>query len=118
MHTPVDASRKSSLSARGAEADSEKKDLNDIEHIEELGGVTSAYDDSIEDAPPSRAVWLITFTVAMGGFLFGKQHCFNAVLIRLLNIPLKVTTRVTSPPFLLPLAVTLAMSSPQRKRSL
>lgn len=29
------------------------------------------FDDSIEDTEPSRAVWLITFTVAMGGFLFG-----------------------------------------------
>lgn len=54
------------------EPDFDKKDLNDAEHIEELAGL-DAYDDSIEDAPPSRAVWLITFTVAMGGFLFGEH---------------------------------------------
>lgn len=28
--------------------------------------------DSIEDTRPSKRVWLITVTVAMGGFLFGK----------------------------------------------
>ena len=108
MHaaSSVEASRKSSLSAQGPEADSEKKDLNDIEHVEELAGVTSDYDDSIEDAPPSRAVWLITFTVAMGGFLFGKQQYFDAVLDQTPEHPHKVTTPVTSQPFLSPLAVT------------
>ncbi len=39
-------------------------------HLEDLN--EGAYDDSIEDTAPSRAVWLITFTVAMGGFLFGE----------------------------------------------
>lgn len=42
-------------------------------HVEQSDGVqVPSYDDSIEDTEPSRAVWLITFTVAMGGFLFGK----------------------------------------------
>ncbi|KAL3952480.1 hypothetical protein ACCO45_012423 [Purpureocillium lilacinum] len=41
-----------------------------------------AYDDSIEDTAPSRAVWLITFTVAMGGFLFGYDTGYiSAVLV-------------------------------------
>lgn len=39
-------------------------------HVEQTQPVD--FDDSIEDTEPSRAVWLITFTVAMGGFLFGK----------------------------------------------
>ncbi|KAK7755446.1 hypothetical protein SLS62_002674 [Diatrype stigma] len=30
------------------------------------------FDNSIDDTKPSRAVWMIVFTVAMGGFLFGK----------------------------------------------
>lgn len=35
------------------------------------------FDDSIEETTPSKAVWLITFTVAMGGFLFGMSfHLF------------------------------------------
>lgn len=42
-------------------------------HVEQSDGVqVPSYDDSIEDTEPSGAVWLITFTVAMGGFLFGK----------------------------------------------
>ncbi|UNI15407.1 hypothetical protein JDV02_001942 [Purpureocillium takamizusanense] len=42
----------------------------------------AAYDDSIEDTAPSRAVWLITFTVAMGGFLFGYDTGYiSAVLV-------------------------------------
>lgn len=78
MSAPLsqDASRKSSFSATGGDLD--KKDLDNTEHIEELAGVRTEYDDSIEDAPPSRAVWLITFTVAMGGFLFGK-HASGAI---------------------------------------
>jgi hypothetical protein len=44
-------------------------------YIEELdrSSTTSTFDDSIEQTPASRAVWLITFTVAMGGFLFGQS---------------------------------------------
>ncbi|GKT66787.1 myo-inositol transporter [Colletotrichum tofieldiae] len=42
------------------------------------------FDDSIEDTEPSRAVWLITFTVAMGGFLFGYDTgVISAVLVSL-----------------------------------
>ena len=49
---------------------SAKKDS--IEHVEDHEDINAEFDDSIEDTKPSRAVWLITFTVAMGGFLFGK----------------------------------------------
>ncbi|KAL0932921.1 myo-inositol transporter [Colletotrichum truncatum] len=42
------------------------------------------FDDSIEDTEPSKAVWLITFTVAMGGFLFGYDTgVISAVLVSL-----------------------------------
>ncbi|KZL66736.1 myo-inositol transporter [Colletotrichum tofieldiae] len=42
------------------------------------------FDDSIEDTEPSRAVWLIIFTVAMGGFLFGYDTgVISAVLVSL-----------------------------------
>ena len=43
-----------------------------IEHLEESQGTMVDFDDSIEDTKPSRSVWMITFTVAMGGFLFGE----------------------------------------------
>jgi SP family myo-inositol transporter-like MFS transporter 13 len=33
---------------------------------------SSRFDDSIEQTSASKAVWLITFTVSMGGFLFGQ----------------------------------------------
>lgn len=53
-------------------------------HVEQTQHVD--FDDSIEDTEPSRAVWLITFTVAMGGFLFGKSlpssGCRNRVNLR------------------------------------
>lgn len=42
-----------------------------FEHVEQSAHDINQYDDSIEDTKPSNAVWLITFTVAMGGFLFG-----------------------------------------------
>ncbi|CAG9989268.1 unnamed protein product [Clonostachys byssicola] len=42
------------------------------------------FDDSIEETAPSKAVWLITFTVAMGGFLFGYETgVISAVLVTL-----------------------------------
>lgn len=43
------------------------------EHIEEAEHTMVHFDDSIESTAPSKAVWLITFTVAMGGFLFGNS---------------------------------------------
>ncbi|KAL0766359.1 hypothetical protein CaCOL14_010804 [Colletotrichum acutatum] len=51
-------------------------------HVEQTQPVD--FDDSIEDTEPSRAVWLITFTVAMGGFLFGYDTgVISAVLVSL-----------------------------------
>ncbi|KAF4916830.1 Myo-inositol transporter 1 [Colletotrichum viniferum] len=54
-------------------------------HVEQSDGVqVPSYDDSIEDTEPSGAVWLITFTVAMGGFLFGYDTgVISAVLVSL-----------------------------------
>lgn len=65
--------------------DADKKDIDHYgatAHVENLDGssLTKAdaafaeYDDSIEGTEPSRAVWLITFTVATGGFLFGASQ--------------------------------------------
>ncbi|KAM0424894.1 hypothetical protein ACHAPT_009950 [Fusarium lateritium] len=55
-----------------------------IEHVEESQGTMVDFDDSIEDTKPSRSVWLITFTVAMGGFLFGYDTgVISAVLVTL-----------------------------------
>lgn len=53
------------------------KDLDEYEgevsHIDKLDKIDriANYDDSIESTKVSTAVWLITFTVATGGFLFG-----------------------------------------------
>lgn len=45
------------------------------DHVEKLDTKEARgndYFDSIEQTKPSSAVWRITATVAMGGFLFGK----------------------------------------------
>lgn len=49
----------------------EKSTSTNVEHLEKSHGTVVEFDDSIEDTKPSKSVWLITFTVAMGGFLFG-----------------------------------------------
>jgi SP family myo-inositol transporter-like MFS transporter 13 len=59
---------KSSIEGRGME----KSTSTSIQHIEKSHGTIVEFDDSIEDTKPSKSVWLITFTVAMGGFLFGR----------------------------------------------
>jgi SP family myo-inositol transporter-like MFS transporter 13 len=59
--------RKSSIEGGGIE----KSTSTNIEHLEKSHGTVVEFDDSIEDTKPSKSVWLITFTVAMGGFLFG-----------------------------------------------
>lgn len=57
------------------------KSSESCEHVEEYHGTGGGdFDDSIEETKPSWAVWLITFTVAMGGFLFGERYsppCLN-----------------------------------------
>lgn len=61
------------------------KDLGEYEgevsHIDKVDKIDriANYDDSIEKTKVSTAVWLITFTVATGGFLFG-QSSFVEVL--------------------------------------
>ncbi|KAL1861341.1 hypothetical protein VTK73DRAFT_7142 [Phialemonium thermophilum] len=53
-----------------------------MEHLETAEGGLADVDDSIEQTRPSSAVWLITFTVAMGGFLFGYETgVISAVLV-------------------------------------
>lgn len=42
-----------------------------VEHAKILDEIP-VFDDSIEQTKASNAIWLITFTVAMGGFLFGE----------------------------------------------
>lgn len=39
--------------------------------IHDEGFINAAIDDSIETTDPGKAVWLISCTVSMGGFLFG-----------------------------------------------
>lgn len=45
----------------------------EVSHVDKLDKIDriANYDDSIEKTKVSTAVWLITFTVATGGFLFG-----------------------------------------------
>lgn len=47
-----------------------KQDVSYKEGLDR-SSTSSEFDDSIEQTSASTAVWLITFTVAMGGFLFG-----------------------------------------------
>lgn len=46
----------------------------EVSHVDKLDKIDriANYDDSIENTKISTAVWLITFTVATGGFLFGQ----------------------------------------------
>ncbi|KAJ4171260.1 hypothetical protein NW754_015023 [Fusarium falciforme] len=80
-HTADDAhDHKSSTEGHGMGKSISQK----IEHVEESQGTIVDFDDSIEDTKPSRSVWLITFTVAMGGFLFGYDTgVISAVLVTL-----------------------------------
>lgn len=41
-----------------------------VDKVDKIDRIAN-YDDSIESTKVSTAVWLITFTVATGGFLFG-----------------------------------------------
>lgn len=45
----------------------------EVSHVDKLDKIDriANYDDSIESTKVATAVWLITFTVATGGFLFG-----------------------------------------------
>ncbi|KAI8718190.1 MFS domain-containing protein [Fusarium sp. LHS14.1] len=80
-HTVDDAhDHKSSTEGHGMGKSISQK----IEHVEESQGTMVDFDDSIEDTKPSRSVWMITFTVAMGGFLFGYDTgVISAVLVTL-----------------------------------
>ncbi|KAI0973724.1 general substrate transporter [Xylaria arbuscula] len=59
-----------------------------ISHVEHADDCikTKAFDNSIDDTKPSRRVWTIIFTVAMGGFLFGYDTGYiSAVLVSVGN---------------------------------
>ncbi len=49
------------------------KDQDAILHVEKADDcpMTKTFDNSIDDTKPSKKVWSIVLTVAMGGFLFG-----------------------------------------------
>lgn len=51
------------------EYDGEVSHIDKVDKIDRIAN----YDDSIESTKVSTAVWLITFTVATGGFLFGQS---------------------------------------------
>lgn len=46
-------------------------EVSHVDKLDKLDDRIANYDDSIENTKLSTAVWLITFTVATGGFLFG-----------------------------------------------
>ena len=55
------------------------------EHVEEADLKKGSYDEqaalsSIEDTAASKAAWLITLTVSLGGFLFGLYMIPNSCL--------------------------------------
>lgn len=83
-------SAKSSIDKPSTEhLDDQKEDKLDafagsINHIEQVA--CHDFDDSIEETEPSRAVWLITFTVAMGGFLFGSTVLCTSFFVQFLQM--------------------------------
>ncbi|RYP91142.1 hypothetical protein DL770_002738 [Monosporascus sp. CRB-9-2] len=73
---------------------SDKKDVilkppevaDHVSHVEDAktSAVEGEFDNSIDDTRPSKTVWMIVFTVAMGGFLFGYDTgVISAVLVNL-----------------------------------
>lgn len=50
-------------------------EVSHVDLVDKLDDRIANYDDSIESTKVSTAVWLITFTVATGGFLFGQYPC-------------------------------------------
>ncbi|TRX91302.1 hypothetical protein FHL15_007724 [Xylaria flabelliformis] len=58
-----------------------------VEHVDNLVK-TRTFDNSIDDTKPSKKVWTIIFTVAMGGFLFGYDTGYiSAVLVSIGDEP-------------------------------
>ena len=63
---------------------SAKKNIDAVSHIENVDEYNSKprqFDNSIDDTKPSRKVWTIIFTVAMGGFLFGEKGSVKPLLL-------------------------------------
>ncbi|KAI0424283.1 myo-inositol transporter [Xylaria sp. FL1042] len=64
------------------------KDQDATLHLEQVDDYTKTptFDNSIDDTKPSRKVWTIVLTVAMGGFLFGYDTGYiSAVLVSVGN---------------------------------
>ncbi|KAH7353860.1 myo-inositol transporter [Plectosphaerella cucumerina] len=75
---------KSEMTTDNMKAQDDRK-LSGLSHVEDSmipEAAIAAAASGIEDTKPSTAVWLITFTVAMGGFLFGYDTgVISAVLV-------------------------------------
>ena len=77
MNTPAVIDRKHGPLAT---EDDDVKDYG-ADHVEKLDTTKSTPNnlyDSIEQTKPSNSVWLITATVAMGGFLFGRSCSYQS----------------------------------------
>ena len=59
-----------------------EKTFDDSQHVEDIIGEDIHL--SIEDTDTSKAAWLISVTVSMGGFLFGAP-CFETNIPRTAN---------------------------------
>ena len=55
------------------EYEGEVSHVDKLDKLDKIDRIAN-YDDSIESTKVSTAVWLITFTVATGGFLFGPYY--------------------------------------------
>jgi hypothetical protein len=85
---------------------SAEKGFDSSEHVE---NIAQAHVDeitalsSIEAAAASKAAWLISVTVSLGGLLFGMSPCILVPSVVANDIPAQVTTPATSLLFLSPL---------------
>lgn len=71
-------------------------EVSHVDKLDKLDDRIANYDDSIENTKISTAVWLITFTVATGGFLFGQWPSITPLKKpRLTNRPNQATIRAS-----------------------
>lgn len=61
---------------KSSDKDATLKVPETADHVEDvrISSIEGDFDNSIDDTKPSAAVWMIVFTVAMGGFLFGTDY--------------------------------------------
>lgn len=100
----------------------DKKVDIETEHTEsiepELGAVGKLGADdvpSIEEEAASKAAWLISITVSLGGCVYKDPMARNSGLT--ISVSSSVTTQATSPPCLSPSALAWAMCSLRASRS-